>query len=66
MDYGKSFSYALEDNDWPTKLGIGALVSIVPILSFAATGYMVQITRNVMDQKPDLLPDWDADWFRAY
>ena len=59
MDYGKSFSYALEDNDWPTKLGIGALVSIVPILNFAATGYMVQITRNVMDQQPDILPDWD-------
>jgi hypothetical protein len=59
MDYGKSFSYPLEDNDWPTKLGIGVLVSVVPILNFAATGYMVQVTRNVINQQPDLLPDWD-------
>jgi hypothetical protein len=59
MDYGKSFSYPLEDSDWLRKLGIGALVNFVPILNFATTGYMVQITRNVLNQQPDLLPEWD-------
>ena len=59
MDYGKAFAYALEDSEWPTKLGVGTLVNIVPILNFATTGYMVQITRNVMNQGPDVLPEWD-------
>ncbi len=59
MDYGKSFSYPLEDKDWPTKLGIGALINVVPILNFATAGYMVQITRDVMDRQPDVLPEWD-------
>lgn len=58
MDVGKSFSYQFEDNNWITKLLIGALVSAVPILNFAWLGYMVDLLRNVMDGVSLPLPEW--------
>ena len=59
MDIGKSFSYPFEDKQWVSKMGLGALISLVPILNFAMTGYMIQIVRNLMDGAPEPLPNWD-------
>lgn len=59
MNAEKSFSFPFEDQDWPSKLGIGAIISMVPILNFAWSGYMVGIIRNVMDHAAEPLPTWD-------
>lgn len=59
MDIGKSFSYPFDDQQWVSKLGIGAVVSLVPILNFALTGYMVGIVRNMMNEVREPLPNWD-------
>ena len=59
MDIGKSFSYPFEDKQWVSKMGLGAVISLVPILNFAMTGYMIQIVRNLMDGAPEPLPNWD-------
>jgi hypothetical protein len=59
MNAEKSFSFAFEDKDWVSKLGLGALISIVPILNFAWSGYLVGIIRNMMQQKVEPLPNWD-------
>jgi len=59
MDIGKSFSYPFEDRQWVSKLGLGAVITLVPILQFAWTGYMVEIIRNVMKGSPEPLPTWD-------
>jgi len=59
MDAAQSFSYPFEDQEWPAKLGLGAILSLVPILSFAWSGYMVEILRNVMNQTHRPLPTWD-------
>jgi hypothetical protein len=59
LDAEKSFAYTFEDKEWPTKLGLGALISMIPILNFAWSGYLVEIIRNVMDQTPEPLPAWD-------
>ncbi len=58
MDIGKSFSYPFEDDEWLTKLFLGAIVSAVPILNFAWTGYTVDILRNVADGVSRPMPDW--------
>jgi hypothetical protein len=58
MDIGKSFSYPFEDNKWMSKLIIGALVSIVPILNFAWAGYLVDLVKNVMNRQVEPLPEW--------
>ena len=59
MQYERAFSYQLEDPQWPTKLGTGALISLVPILNFALVGYTVAIIRNVAARVPEPLPHWD-------
>ena len=59
MDIQKSFSYPFEDRDWMTKLGLGALIGLVPVLGLAWSGYMVEIIRNVMAGRVDPLPTWD-------
>lgn len=59
MDIGKAFSYPFEDDEWLTKLFLGAVISAVPILNFAWSGYTVDIVRNVMDGVSLPLPDWD-------
>lgn len=58
MDIGKSFSFPFEDDEWLTKLFLGAIISIVPILNFAWGGYTVDILRNVIDGVQRPLPDW--------
>ena len=58
MDIGKSFSYPFEDDEWLTKLFLGAIISAVPILNFAWTGYTVDIMRNVIDGVSMPMPAW--------
>jgi len=59
MDIGKSFSFPFEDRQWISKLGLGAVIAMVPILNFAWTGYMVDLIRNVMNGVQEPLPNWD-------
>ena len=59
MDIGKSFSFPFEDKQWISKLGLGAVIAMVPVLNFAWSGYMVGLIRNVMDGSPEPLPNWD-------
>ncbi len=59
MDIEKSFTFPFEDQEWASKLGLGAVISIVPILNFAWSGYMVGIIRNVMGNITEPLPTWD-------
>ncbi len=59
MDIGKSFTFPFEDEQWISKLGIGAAVTLVPILNFAWSGYMVELIQNVTNQDPKPLPAWD-------
>ncbi|MBK9925803.1 MAG: DUF4013 domain-containing protein [Anaerolineales bacterium] len=59
MNIGKAFSFPFDDKQWISKLGLGALITMVPILNFAWTGYMVQLLRNVMNNQQEPLPTWE-------
>ncbi len=59
MDISKSLTYASEDKEWLTKLGVGTLISFVPVLNLAYHGYLVEMLRNVADRRPLPLPTWD-------
>jgi hypothetical protein len=48
-----------QDEDWIKKVLIGGVVGIIPIVNFAAIGYMIQIIRNVRDGQALPLPEWD-------
>src|SRR5512137_2558397 len=64
MDIGSSFTFMFEDENWLKKVLIGGIVALIPIVNFAAFGYIVQIIRNVRDGHPLPLPEWDQ--FGAY
>ncbi|HID54200.1 MAG TPA: DUF4013 domain-containing protein, partial [Anaerolineae bacterium] len=59
MDVGRAFQYIADDEKWLKKLLIGMVVSLIPILSFAAFGYVVQVTQNVAAGMERPLPDWN-------
>ncbi len=59
MDIGRSFGFPFEDKEWISKLGLGVVITLVPILNFAWSGYMVGIIRNVMNNATEPLPTWD-------
>jgi hypothetical protein len=59
IDIGRALQHPFQDQNWLSKLGIGALVNIVPILNFAGTGYIIEHENNVK-KGPDVpLPTWD-------
>ncbi len=66
MDFGKAFTFFYEDQQWVTKMVIGALIMLlspfllmVPLL--LVYGYEVAITRNVIKGVEKPLPAWE-DW----
>lgn len=59
MEFGKAFSFAFEDKDWLMKLGIAALILLIPLLGqIIVLGWALEITRRVIDNDPQPLPDW--------
>jgi hypothetical protein len=58
MDFGRGLSYIRQDPDWLVKTLLGSVISFVPILNFASTGYMLDVIRNVYDERETPLPDW--------
>jgi hypothetical protein len=48
-----------QDEDWIKKIVIGGIVGLIPIVNFAAIGYMIQVVRNVRAGQPLPLPEWD-------
>ncbi|MDD3825909.1 MAG: DUF4013 domain-containing protein [Anaerolineae bacterium] len=73
MDIGKAFAFVFDDDQWITKILIGAgilllgllfsWVLLIPlILAFAIlSGYMVEIVRRVIRGDLNELPEWE-DW----
>lgn len=59
MNFGKSFTYMFDDDNWISKYLIGILISLVPILNFAWAGYGVGIMRNMARGMEKPLPSWD-------
>jgi hypothetical protein len=59
MDLGRALRFAFEDATWPSKAGIGAILSVVPILNFAAVGYEAEVARRVAAGEGGELPTWD-------
>ncbi len=69
MDIMRALTYAFDDRDWATKLGITLIITaisalltpvFVGLLGWAALmGYAVELVRNVRRGSPTPLPAWD-------
>jgi len=62
MDIGKAFTFVFDDERWVTKVLIGGLVGLIPLVGqFLVQGYMLEVARNVAQGLAQPLPEWD-DW----
>lgn len=59
MDIGKAFGFVFEDEQWFSKILLGAALMLIPIFGqLAVVGYVIAVIRNVMAGNPRPLPDW--------
>ena len=59
MEFGKSFSYVFEDDDWIVKILLAAVIAFIPIVGgLAVMGWGVEITKRAIQKDPELLPGW--------
>jgi hypothetical protein len=61
MDIGKSIGFVFEDQDWISKVLIGALITFLSFLilpAFLLFGYSLEVTRRVLRGDPQPLPPW--------
>lgn len=60
MEFGKAFTYPFEDPEWLRKLGIAALISLIPIVGqIFLIGWMLDLTRRVVTRDATPLPEID-------
>ncbi|MEM8531841.1 MAG: DUF4013 domain-containing protein, partial [Chloroflexota bacterium] len=58
MDIGKAFSYVFDDERWVTKVLLGGLLFLIPIVGqIALSGYMIKVAKNVVRNHPQPLPE---------
>ena len=65
MDWGKSFTFVFDDKDWVTKVLIGGILSMIPIVNLVVIGYALKALKNVAEGVERPLPAWDdfGDYF---
>lgn len=62
MDFGRAFTFPFNDQNWPKKILIPALIALIPILGqIYLSGWMIEILRRVLRNDPTPLPD-DVDF----
>ncbi|MBV9494970.1 MAG: DUF4013 domain-containing protein [Acidobacteria bacterium] len=61
-DFARPFTFAFEDPRWMTKVAIGGLFYLAAFFlvgAFFILGYCARLTRNVIENQPRPLPEWD-------
>lgn len=59
MDFGLSFSFPFQDEEWGKKIVLTAVISLIPIIGqLALIGWLVELTRRVIRGDTEPLPDW--------
>src|SRR5690349_5612813 len=62
INFGRAFSYILDDPEWVSKSLIGALFALLSILilpAFVLAGYYQELIQNVARGDPRPLPAWN-------
>lgn len=60
MNYGYAFTYQFKDDQWIKKFAIAALFTLIPIIGqLFLAGWGLEITRRVIKEDPEPLPEWN-------
>jgi len=61
MQFGNSFTYMFEEDDWVTKILLAIAIAFIPFVgTLAVSGWMVEIARRVIHDEDEKLPDWNG------
>jgi hypothetical protein len=63
--FGDNLTYMLKDPKWVSKVLVGALLGLVPILNFVTGGYALKVINNIREDQEPVLPIW-GDGFGKY
>ena len=67
MDFGKAFTFVFDDPEWVRKVGISALISLIPIVGqFYVLGWGLEVARRLATGGAELLPDIDFGTYLGY
>ncbi len=58
MELERAFTFIWEDQGWPKKIGIAALLAVSLIGMVAIVGWGSELARRVAHDEPDTLPEW--------
>jgi len=58
MDVGRPFKAIFKDPRWLSKMLLQGLFTLVPIVNFATSGYVLEYEKNVAYGRDEELPDW--------
>ena len=65
VNIGELLKRPISDKQWPAKIAIGGVVSIVPILQFCAFGYIVNLIKQTLKKEEAILPEW-TNWGKLF
>jgi hypothetical protein len=63
--FGDNLTYMLKDPKWVSKVLVGALLGLVPVLNFVTGGYALRVINNIRGDQEPVLPIW-GDGFGKY
>lgn len=61
-NFGDNLTYMFQDPRWASKLLVGALVGLVPILNLATGGYALRVVNNIRKDESPPMPDWSGEF----
>ncbi|MDH7497366.1 MAG: DUF4013 domain-containing protein [Syntrophomonadaceae bacterium] len=59
LDIVRSFKFPFQDPDWVTKLVVGGLLGLLPVLNLLAVGYVLEVMRAGTEGREEM-PPWEA------
>ena len=59
MEFGRALSFPWKSEGWVSKIAIGCILNLIPLLNLANYGYGMEVTRRVAYGEAEELPAWD-------
>src|SRR5579859_28801 len=59
LDIRRALTFMSEDPQASQKVGLGALITLAPILNLAGIGYQVEVARRVARGETTPMPEWN-------
>lgn len=59
MEFGRALSFPWKSEGWISKVAIGSILNLIPLLNLANYGYGMEVARRVAYGDAEELPAWD-------